>query len=77
MAKFDSTGQNLIYLTYLGGSADDAIYSIAVDAAGDAFVTGFTQSTNFPTTPTQFIPESADLFTKILILMLRTLLLRN
>jgi hypothetical protein len=49
VARFDSTGTNLIYLTYLGGSADDFVSSVAVDAAGNAFVTGFTDSSNFPT----------------------------
>lgn len=49
VAKFDRTGTNLIYLTYLGGSADEFVASVAVDAAGNAFVTGFTDSPNFPT----------------------------
>ena len=40
----------LIYLTYLGGSDDDGAFGVAVDAAGNAYVTGFTDSTNFPTT---------------------------
>ena len=40
----------LLYSTYLGGSGDDRRgYAIAVDAAGSAYVTGQTQSTNFPT----------------------------
>jgi hypothetical protein len=64
VAKFDNTGQNLIYLTYLGGSADDAIYGIAVDAAGDAFVTGFTQSPNFPTTTNAIYPHISGPFYK-------------
>ena len=38
MAKFDNLGTNLIYLTYLGGSGDDAAYGLAVDGAGDAYV---------------------------------------
>ncbi len=50
VAKFDNQGSNLIYLTYLGGNADDAAYSLAVDGAGDAYVTGFTDSPNFPVT---------------------------
>jgi hypothetical protein len=50
VAKFDHLGTNLIYLTYLGGSADDAAYGLAVDGAGDAFVAGASTSTNFPTT---------------------------
>ncbi len=48
VARFDQTGTNLIYATYLGGNADDAAYALAVDAGGNAFVTGATVSTNFP-----------------------------
>jgi Beta-propeller repeat/HYDIN/CFA65/VesB-like, Ig-like domain/Abnormal spindle-like microcephaly-assoc'd, ASPM-SPD-2-Hydin len=40
----------LIYSTYLGGAGGDAAYGIAVDKAGEAFVTGTTGSNNFPTT---------------------------
>jgi len=50
VAKLDALGTNLIYLTYLGGSGDDAAYGLAVDAAGNAYVCGATDSTNFPTT---------------------------
>ena len=39
----------LVYSTYLGGSGGDWGYGIAVDAAGSAYVTGQTTSTNFPT----------------------------
>jgi hypothetical protein len=39
----------LFYSTYLGGSSDDIGNGIAVDAAGSAYVTGQTTSTNFPT----------------------------
>jgi len=48
VAKFDSTGTNLVYLTYLGGNGDDAATSLAVDPEGNAYVTGVTDSTNFP-----------------------------
>jgi hypothetical protein len=41
----------LTYSTYLGGSSGDTAYSVAVNAAGNAFVTGTTASTNFPTNP--------------------------
>ena len=51
VAKFDNTCSNLIYMTYLGGGGYDAATAIAVDAAGNAYVTGVTDSANFPTTP--------------------------
>jgi hypothetical protein len=51
MAKINDAGSELIYSTYLGGSADDQGLGIAVDSASNAYVTGYTASTNFPTTP--------------------------
>jgi hypothetical protein len=44
----------LNYSSYLGGSGDDSAFSIAVDAQGDAFVTGTTFSTDFPSTANAF-----------------------
>jgi len=41
----------LTYSTYLGGNGGDTAYSVAVDSTGDAYVTGVTASTNFPTKP--------------------------
>lgn len=50
-----SSGEaSLVYSTYLGGSTDDQGMGIAVDSSGDAYVTGTTQSTDFPTTPGAF-----------------------
>ncbi|HCC57925.1 MAG TPA: hypothetical protein DEQ47_11835, partial [Solibacterales bacterium] len=51
VAKLDPTGQTIIYLTYLSGNLTDYISSIAVDAQGSVYAAGWTQSTNFPTTP--------------------------
>ncbi|MPZ51233.1 MAG: hypothetical protein GEU79_00610 [Acidimicrobiia bacterium] len=44
----------LSYATYLGGSFNQAPTAIAVDGSGNAYVTGYTQSTDFPTTPGAF-----------------------
>jgi hypothetical protein len=53
VAKFSADGKSLVYSTYLGGSQIDIATGIAVDSKGDAYVTGFTNSTNFPTAPSQ------------------------
>ena len=46
---FSGSALSLVYSTYLGGSGSDQINGIAVDATGDAYVTGSTTSTDFPT----------------------------
>jgi hypothetical protein len=51
VAKLNSAGTALLYSTYLGGSSYDYGFGIAVDLSGDAYVTGATRSSNFPTTP--------------------------
>ncbi len=55
VAKLDPTGSKLLYSAFLGGSGVDYGLALAVDQYGNAFVTGSTQSTNFPTAnPIQF-----------------------
>jgi hypothetical protein len=49
VAKINPTGSALVYSTYLGGSGDEGGTSIAVDSVGHAYVTGGTNSTDFPT----------------------------
>ena len=49
LAKLDATGLSLSYATYLGGTGIDYGRGVAVDASGDAFITGSTQSNDFPT----------------------------
>ncbi|HEV2492825.1 MAG TPA: SBBP repeat-containing protein [Terriglobia bacterium] len=49
VTKLNPTGSALIYSTYLGGSADDLAAGIAVDSSGNAYVTGSTDSLDFPT----------------------------
>jgi hypothetical protein len=49
IARLDASGTALIYSTYLGGNNSDFGSSIAIDGLGNAYVTGSTASTNFPT----------------------------
>ncbi len=49
VSKLSPAGNVLDYSTYLGGSADSFPYAIAVDSNGEAYVTGATDSTDFPT----------------------------
>ena len=54
VSKLNSTGTAIVYTTYLGGNGNDQGKAIAVDTAGNAYLTGQTDSTNFPTqTPIQ------------------------
>jgi hypothetical protein len=48
VTKLNASGSALVYSTYLGGSGSDFASGIAVDAAGDAYVTGETSSEDFP-----------------------------
>ena len=50
VSKLNPSGTALVYSTYLGGNDFDSGYGIAADGSGNAYVTGFTASTNFPTT---------------------------
>src|SRR5882762_6696924 len=60
--KFNPTGTGLVYSSYLGGNgyySSDYGFGIAVDAAGNAYMTGMTSSSDFPTTPDAFQPQLA------------------
>jgi hypothetical protein len=50
VAKINATGTALVYSTYLGGANIDAALGIARDAAGNAYVTGYSASPDFPVT---------------------------
>ena len=49
MSKLAADGTSLDYSTYLGGSGVDRGQAIAVDSSGAAYVTGYTSSSDFPT----------------------------
>ncbi len=50
LVELDPSGNFVLYSTYLGGSDDDGARSVAVDSSGNAYVTGFTTSSDFPVT---------------------------
>ena len=56
VTKLNATGSDLIYSTYLGGANSDLADWLAVDGAGNPYLAGWTESTNFPTTSGAFQP---------------------
>ena len=61
VAKLNASGSALLYSTYLGGNSEDDGNGIAVDAAGNAYVTGNTNSGQFPTvSPVQGSPGANE-----------------
>lgn len=48
LTKFAPGGSLLVFSTYLGGSLTDQASALSLDAAGNIYLTGFTQSSNFP-----------------------------
>ena len=51
VTKIAPLGEQLVWSTYLGGSQGDAIGGLAIDGQKNVYVTGVTQSVDFPTTP--------------------------
>ncbi|HLG02531.1 MAG TPA: gliding motility-associated C-terminal domain-containing protein, partial [Bacteroidia bacterium] len=68
--KINSTLTSMIWSTYLGGSSNDAAYSIQLDATNTVYVAGGTSSTDFPATPGTIHPAyqggSADGFATVI-----------
>jgi len=63
VSKINATGSALVYSTYLGGSNGDIALAVAVDSGGNANVSGWTASSNFPTVaPFQASAGSGDAF---------------
>ena len=54
LSKLSADGSTLLYSTYLGGSASDTATSVAADSAGNVYLTGQTQSSDYPTTAGAF-----------------------
>jgi hypothetical protein len=60
VTKLDPSGSSLAYSTYLGGSLVDTVNGIAVDSQGATYVTGDTESADFPTTADSLDSTYAD-----------------
>lgn len=54
ISKFDYTGTTLLWSTFIGGSSTDYGYDLAVDSTGDAYIVGYSSSSNYPTTAGAF-----------------------
>ena len=65
VTKLNSSGSDLLYSTYLGGSSDDSAWGIAVDPAGNAYIVGFSQSVDFPMQPAS--PPFSSLLQSVLL----------
>ena len=61
VTKLDAAGSAVVYSTYLGAGLSDSANGIAVDAAGNAYITGSTWSTNFPTVRPFQLARGGDL----------------
>ena len=64
MAKFSPTGA-LLYSTYIGGSSGDVATAIATDNFGNAYVTGLSLSTDFPTSSGAYRTSGNGFLTRI------------
>jgi uncharacterized protein (TIGR03437 family) len=50
VARLDASATKVVYFVYLGGSGDDQGRALAVDQQGNAYITGYTESSDFPVT---------------------------
>lgn len=60
IVKMDNGLTTLVWSSYLGGSQNDAVYSLAIDPTDQIVVTGGTFSTNFPTNGSSFTTHNGD-----------------
>ncbi len=66
LAKINSSGDELIYKNYIGGTAEDYADDIALDCSGNVCISGFTRSSDFPTVNPIFNTYSGNCDTFVL-----------
>jgi hypothetical protein len=71
VAKINAAGNALTYSTYLGGSAEDYGTAIVVDGLGNAYIVGYTYSSNFPTTPGSFPYVGASTYADVFVVKIQ------
>ncbi len=57
LTKFDAMGEALVYSTYIAGTGTDYQTRLDLDQAGNAYVAGYSSSTDLPTTPGAYQPS--------------------
>ena len=64
LTKLNAAGSALVFSTFLGGSGFDSSGGLALDSAGNSYVSGGAGSVDFPTTPGAFdtLPDGSDAF---------------
>jgi len=59
VTRLNAAGTALVYSTYVGGNGDDIANDVALDAAGNAYIAGFSNSANYPVTAGAFQQANA------------------
>lgn len=62
VSKLSPTGDSLVYSTFLSGSTNESANGIALDASGNAYITGHTNSSDFPRTAGTYRPSGGSGF---------------
>ena len=71
IAKLNASG-SVIFSTYFGGTGSDEIRAAALDDQGNVYITGFTESVDFPTTPGAYQSKHFGRFAKVFVAKLRS-----
>ena len=64
VTKLNASGSALVYATFLGGTSNEYPHSIAMDSSGNAYITGYTQSADFPRLMSLFLRQLNSLFSQ-------------